>query len=205
MNDRQLPKNGDLILGVDPGSTHTGYGLIEANGSKVTLVSCGRISPNTDWPLTRKLCLIHRQLVEIVNTFKPKAMALEDVFTFKNPRSAIKLAQARGVSILAAALFEVPVFEYAPALVKNSVTGNGRAEKSQVAFMVQKILNITQAVSPDTSDALAVALCHSGQSSNATTPASIAAASRNRGASWRKLSVTDLAELGYQVEKPADR
>jgi crossover junction endodeoxyribonuclease RuvC len=190
------------ILGIDPGSTHTGYGLIESAGAKVTMITCGRISPDPDWPFPRKLALIHREIVELVRSFKPKAMALEDVFSFKNPRSALKLAQARGVALLAAALWDVPVFEYAPGLVKNSVAGNGQAEKSQVAFMVSKLLDLTEPVSVDASDALAVALCHSGQSSVAKATLSSGAASRNRASSWRRLSVSDLSALGYQMEKP---
>jgi crossover junction endodeoxyribonuclease RuvC len=134
----------------------------------------------------------------VVVRFKPEAMALEEVFTFKNQRGALTLAQARAASVLAGSLSSVPVFEYAPALVKNVVTGSGRADKKQVAFMVNKLLNITQAHRSDTTDALAIAICHAGQkNTNAMIPG---LATRTRASDWRKISVEDLKNLGYKFE-----
>jgi crossover junction endodeoxyribonuclease RuvC len=199
-SDKSPIDPGGPILGIDPGSAHTGYGIIKLKGSKATLISAGRISPCPDWPLPKKLSLIHREVSELVCAFQPSAMALEDIFTFKNPQAAIKLAHARAAAILAAALRDVPVFEYPPALVKNSVAGSGRAEKSQVAFIVSKLLNLTETLSADASDALAVALCHSGQALSLSGQVGSKAASRNRAGSWRRLSAGDLAALGYKVE-----
>jgi crossover junction endodeoxyribonuclease RuvC len=150
--------------------------------------------------MAQRLAYIHRAVVGLVETFRPKAMALEDVFTAKNPRGTIKLAQARAASILAAALADIPVFEYSPALVKNTVAGSGRADKAQVAFMVASILGLAEQPGPDASDALAVALCHAGQDSLAGRQGGLAAASRLRASSWRRLSAKDLAALGYKIE-----
>jgi crossover junction endodeoxyribonuclease RuvC len=188
------------ILGIDPGSIHTGYGLIETVGKSIKVVSCGAVSPKADWPLAQRLAYIHRSILDLVTTFKPKAMALEDVFTFKNVRGTIKLAQARAASILAASLSDIPVFEYSPALVKNTVTGSGRADKTQVAFMVSSILGLTESLASDVTDALAVALCHAGQESLPYEKASLAAASSNRAGSWRRLSPKDLIALGYKID-----
>jgi crossover junction endodeoxyribonuclease RuvC len=188
-------------MGIDPGSIHTGYGLIDTSSQKITVVSCGTVSPKADWPLAERLAYIHRSILDLVIAFKPKAMALEDVFTFKNPRGTIKLAQARAASILAASLSDIPVFEYAPTLVKNTITGSGRADKGQVAFMVASILDIKESLGgPDAYDALAVALCHAGQESMTFEKSSLASASRNRASSWRRLSAKDLTALGYKVD-----
>ncbi|MDR1677330.1 MAG: crossover junction endodeoxyribonuclease RuvC [Deltaproteobacteria bacterium] len=188
------------ILGIDPGSTHTGFGVIDTSGQSIKMVSCGAISPKSDLPMAEKLAYIHRSILDVVNVFRPKAMALEDVFTFKNPRGTIKLAQARAASILAASLSGIPVFEYSPTLVKNTITGSGRADKNQVAYMVASILNLIDNVSADASDALAVALCHAGQESLPVEKGSLFAASRNRAGSWRRLSPKDLEALGYKID-----
>jgi crossover junction endodeoxyribonuclease RuvC len=194
------PAGNGPIMGIDPGSLHTGYGLIATTGRSISIITCGAVSPKPEWPLAQRLAYIHRAILDLVNTFKPKAMALEDVFTFKNPRGTIKLAQARAASILAASLSDIPVFEYPPALVKNSVTGSGRAAKEQVAFMVASVLGLKGAQGPDVTDALAVALCHAGQESLPSENASLLAASRNRAGSWRRLSPKDLAALGYKID-----
>jgi crossover junction endodeoxyribonuclease RuvC len=185
-------------MGIDPGSVHTGYGLIEISGRAVSVVTCGAVSPKTAWDLPRRLAYIHRSILELVLTFRPKAMAMEDIFTHKNVRGTIKLAHARAASILAASLSGVPVFEYAPTLIKNAVTGSGRADKSQVAFMVGSVLKLTGTHGPDVTDALAVALCHAGQESLPMERASLA--SSNRGSSWRRLSPKDLEALGYKID-----
>jgi crossover junction endodeoxyribonuclease RuvC len=194
------PGANTLILGLDPGSVHTGYGLIETQGENLQLISQGRVSPSPDWPMVRRLAYIHRAIFSLIQQTRPTAVAVEDVFTFKNPRSALKLAQARGVVILAPALLDIPVFEYAPGLVKNAVSGNGRAEKSQVAYFVNKILDLDLTLTKDASDALAVAICHAGQLNLTHLTATSKASSSNRAASWRKLDPNDLASLGYQIE-----
>ncbi|MDR2301088.1 MAG: crossover junction endodeoxyribonuclease RuvC [Deltaproteobacteria bacterium] len=199
MNHSQSnPAEKTLVLGIDPGSVHTGYGLIETVGRSVKVVTCGAVSPKTSWEMPQRLAYIHRSILDVIVTFKPQAMALEDIFTYKNPRGAIKLAHARAASILAASLSNVPVFEYTPTLVKNAVTGNGRADKSQVAFMVSSILSLDDSHAADVTDALAVALCHAGQDSLPFERAKLA--SNNRGSSWRRLSPKDLEALGYKID-----
>jgi crossover junction endodeoxyribonuclease RuvC len=150
--------------------------------------------------MAQRLALIFETIQSIIQTYKPAAMALEEVFTFKNPRSALKLAQARAAALLPAALAGIPIFEYAPQLIKKTVTGSGRAEKSQVAFMVGKILGINEILAEDASDALAIAICHSGQDNLPNTSGAVAAAGRLRGSSWRRMSVSDLKALGYRLE-----
>jgi crossover junction endodeoxyribonuclease RuvC len=186
------------ILGIDPGSVHTGYGVIDTSGDRVTALAYGAVSPKTTWELPRRLAYIHRSILDIIVTFKPKAMVLEDIFNYKNVKSTIKLAHARAASILAASLSDIPVYEYSPTLIKNAVSGSGRADKSQVAFMVTSILNLEGNNSPDATDALAVALCHAGQESLPLAKANLA--SNNRGSSWRRLSPKDLEALGYKID-----
>jgi crossover junction endodeoxyribonuclease RuvC len=140
----------------------------------------------------------------MIREFKPKAAAIEGVFVYKNPASAFKLAQARGVILLAAALCDVPVFEYAPQLVKLALTGSGRAEKTQVAYMVGKILGLTEKISLDASDALSLAICHSGQSQMSELPGAPALGNRSRSSSWRRLRPQDLPALGFRVEAKSD-
>ncbi|MDR3204327.1 MAG: crossover junction endodeoxyribonuclease RuvC [Deltaproteobacteria bacterium] len=197
-NNGLLASPSSLVLGVDPGSLHTGYGLIERRGSEINLVVSGRISPKAQWLTDQRLAYIHRGLIDVVQKFRPTALALEDVFTFKNPRSALKLAQARGVAILAAALENVPVFEYAPNRVKSSLTGNGHADKSQVSFMVKQVLRLTQNLPYDTSDSLAVALCHLNDPQVSLSSTS---AKRVQTKNWRALSVEDLTAMGFNLEK----
>jgi crossover junction endodeoxyribonuclease RuvC len=196
----QSPENG-RIIGIDPGSLHTGYGVLACRGAELKLLAYGVVSPKEDWPLALRLAHIHRAIMDLMAEHQPSAMALEEVFTFKNPRSAIKLAQARGVSVLAAGLSNVPVYEYSPTLVKSVVAGSGRADKKQVAYMVAQIFDLRGPIGADASDALAIAVCHAGQSNSVLTAKGLAAASHNRASSWRNLSLTDLEALGYKVEK----
>lgn len=189
-----------LILGVDPGSQHTGYGLIVAEGQKLTLVAQGRISPPAAWPLPRRLARIHLNLSEVISGHKPDIVAVEDIFYGKNVRSALKLGHVRGVVLLAAAQAGIDVFEYAPRQVKNTVVGYGQAEKAQVAHMVAELLNFHQPLASDAADALAVAVCHAFQCRlNRFQPMGHQSA-RN---GWRGLSEEDLAALSYSMlEKP---
>jgi crossover junction endodeoxyribonuclease RuvC len=181
------------VLGLDPGSQHTGYGIIETQGGRAVVLAFGRISPRNDWPFPQKLAYIHRQLLQLNLTYKPKAWAVEDVFSYKYPRSALKLAQARGVAVLAAALDDIPIFEYTPTQVKNSLTGQGLADKTQVAFMVRRILDLRDDLPPDAADALAVAICHAGQ--KVLTPNS----PRRSGKSWKSLSPESLLAMGFKI------
>ena len=169
----------------------------------MALLEADRLALDPDWPLPERLVAIHEKVGLLIDRHRPRAMAIEDMFTFKNPRSALKLAQARASALLAGALKGLSIFEYSPSLVKKTLTGSGRAAKDQVAVMVGKILRLTEKLPPDASDALAVAVCHAGQSSFAlmATNSSAAAAGRARASSWRKLSADDLAALGYRIER----
>jgi crossover junction endodeoxyribonuclease RuvC len=193
----------EVILGIDPGSLFTGYGVIEVQDGYLALLAAGRLALDSDWPLTSRLVAIHERILELIKDHQPTAMAVEDLFTFKNPRSALKLAQARASAILAGALSGLPIFEYAPGLVKKTVAGSGRAEKGQVAWMVGSLLKLKEELPPDATDALAVAICHAGQAklSAGAEGLATAAAGRARASSWRRLSSQDLADLGYRVER----
>lgn len=188
-----------LILGVDPGSQHTGYGLIVSGQAGLKLVAQGRFSPPAAWPLPRRLAHIHGHIAEVISAHRPEAVAVEDIFYGKNVRSALKLGHVRGVILLAAAQNGTEVFEYPPTLVKNTVAGYGQAEKSQVARMVGELLKYSEPMAPDAADALAVAICHASQCAvNRMLPARSGA---SRGG-WRGLSTDDLARLNYEPGGP---
>ncbi len=149
------------IFGIDPGSRRTGYGCVERIGSRDTLVICGSLSgpPRATFP--DKLNAIHEGLTALLARHRPDCVAIEDIFHARNARSALKLGEARGVALLAAAEAGVPVVSYAPASVKRAVVGYGRAEKHQVQHMVTLLLGLDKPPTPhDVADALAVALCH---------------------------------------------
>ena len=153
-----------LILGIDPGIVKTGYGLININSNVPTLIDYGIIAPNTKDKISSRLLSIYSDIEELINTFKPNIFSIEDVFYAKNFRSAMLLGQARAVAILCAEKYSVPIFEYSAKKVKQSVTGNGNSSKIQVQYMVQKMLKIKNISMPvDSSDALAIALCHLNQ------------------------------------------
>ena len=187
-----------LILGVDPGTNHTGYGLVLSRGQSLQLVAQGRFSPSAAWPLPRRLAHIHQGLAELIQGHRPPAVAVEDIFYAKNVRSSLKLGHVRGVVLLAAAQGGAEVFEYAPRLVKNTVAGYGQADKAQVAHMVGELLNFHEPLAADAADALAVAICHASQSRmNHLLPG------RPRGgrSGWRAMSLEDLAALNYDSRK----
>ena len=149
------------ILGIDPGSVRTGYGCVETDGSRHRLIAAGALSMPAATPLANRLLDIHRGLARLVRDVDPDAVAIENLFHAKNVRSALVLGHARGVAVLAAVEAGVPVVEYTPAEIKRAVVGYGRAEKAQVARMVQTILALRELPSSThASDALAVAICH---------------------------------------------
>jgi crossover junction endodeoxyribonuclease RuvC len=150
-----------LILGLDPGSLHTGYGLVERRGSAVVVVEAGRISCPRDLAVPARLAHLAERLAELVERRHPNLAALETLFHGANARSLIVLAEARGALLSVLAGCGVEIAEYSPAEVKSAVTGNGRAEKEQVARMVRLLLGLPPqgGMSPDTTDALALALC----------------------------------------------
>ena len=150
-----------VIIGIDPGSRITGYGLVEKRGSGIVYVGSGAIKVRAVDPMPVRLAAIKRGLDEVLREFLPAVAAIEEVFVSKNPRSALKLGQARGVAILAAAEVGLEVFEYSPREVKASVTGTGSAHKSQVGAMIVRLLRPDhEPACEDETDALAVAFCH---------------------------------------------
>jgi crossover junction endodeoxyribonuclease RuvC len=153
--------NSRVILGVDPGSVVTGYGLIRSDERENVLLECGVIKTNSKRPLPEKLKEIFEGLSEIISDKNPDQLAIEETFYSKNAKSALVMGQARGVAILAAACAKVPVSEYSPKEVKSSVVGQGSASKLQVQYMVKNLLGLKELPQPiDAADALAIALCH---------------------------------------------
>jgi crossover junction endodeoxyribonuclease RuvC len=150
------------ILGIDPGSVICGYGVIDVEGSRITLVEYGVIEAKKRHPsLPLRLADIHARLCQVIARSQPQVCAVEQVFHAKNVQSVVKLAHARGVAILAAAQSALEIAEYTPMQVKRSVTGGGRSGKEQVQFMVRKLLSIDETPELfDATDALAVAICH---------------------------------------------
>lgn len=153
---------GTLVLGIDPGTAATGYGLVRsAPGLGVALVECGVVRTRAEDPLPARIRRIFEGLDAVLERFDPGAAVVEEVFQGKNVRSALTLGHARGAALLAASLRSVPVAEYTPREVKKAVVGTGRATKDQVGFMVQRHLRLRRPPEPsDAADAVAAALCH---------------------------------------------
>ncbi len=147
------------ILGIDPGSRVTGFGVIESDGVKSIHLTNGTLRLQGD-ELPPRLGQIFDGICRVIDDYRPEVMAIEQVFVAKNPASALKLGQARGAAICAAVSRQLEVFEYTPTRIKQSVVGTGRAEKEQVQHMVQLILKLTEKPVADAADALAVALSH---------------------------------------------
>ena len=148
-----------IILGIDPGSRITGYGLIKKTGARFSYVSSGCIKTYGD-ELAGRLQQIFAGVSEIIQQHQPNEFAIEQVFMAKNPDSALKLGQARGSAIVAATQYDLPVYEYSARQIKQSVVGKGSADKTQVQHMVRHILKLPGTPQADAADALAVALCH---------------------------------------------
>ncbi len=148
------------VLGIDPGSHITGYGLIDREKGGLKVVTYGDIKPARGMRLTACLDAIHGRLEEVVAEHRPDAIAVEDIFYGKNVKSLIRQGHVRGVTLLAGARAGISVYAYSPLEVKQSVVGYGRAEKTQVQQMVKAILGLADVPTPDAADALAVAICH---------------------------------------------
>lgn len=148
------------ILGLDPSLSSTGWGIVDVEHNRLHYVADGFIKTDPKLPLPERLTLIHNTLAQVIETYKPDEAAIEQVFLNDNPQSTIKLGMARGVVILAPALYHIPVTEYEPNLVKKAVVGVGRAEKSQVEMMVKVLLPGCKPKNNDASDALALAITH---------------------------------------------
>ncbi len=150
-----------IILGIDPGTASTGYGVVARRGGRAVALDGGVIQTSAGLPLERRLADIHAALAELIETHRPEAMAVEELYFGRNVRSALAVGQARGVALLAAGQRDVPCFSYTPQQIKGAVCGNGRADKEQVQRMVGALLSLPAPPEPDhAADALAVALCH---------------------------------------------
>lgn len=148
------------VLGVDPGTRATGYGLVEGDARRPRLLECGVIRPSAQG-MPQRLADIHRGVLELIDRLEPSCVAVEGVFTGRNARTAMLLGHARGVAVLAAALRGVEVREYPPAAIKKAVVGRGGATKRQVGLMVQQHLRLREPPRPDdAADGCAAALCH---------------------------------------------
>ena len=152
------------VIGVDPGLTITGFGILDYKGGQIRTVAFGTIKPPAKESLPTRLEYLNSHMTELLEKFEPNAFAIEDTFFSQNVKSALLLGQARGVLLLAAASKGIPSMDYAPRKVKQSVVGNGAADKTQVQYMVQQILKMDEPPKPlDVSDALAIGLCHINQ------------------------------------------
>lgn len=148
------------IIGIDPGLRRTGWGVIEIDGNRLIHVGCGSIEPADSLPLARRLLAIHEGLAAVLGDFRPMEAAVEQTFVNKDGVATIKLGQARGVAMLAPAMFGIAVSEYAPNQVKKTVVGAGHADKAQIQMMLKILLPKADPKSADAADALAIAVTH---------------------------------------------
>ncbi|MBT3662829.1 MAG: crossover junction endodeoxyribonuclease RuvC [Candidatus Marinimicrobia bacterium] len=152
------------VIGVDPGLSITGFGILDYKGGQIRTVAFGTIKPPVKESLANRLEYLNSHMTELLEKFEPNDFAIEDTFFSQNVKSALLLGQARGVLLLAAASKGIPTMDYSPRKVKQSVVGNGAADKKQVQYMVQQILEMKEPPKPlDVSDALAIGLCHINQ------------------------------------------
>ena len=148
------------IVGIDPGLRRTGWGVIESEGTRLSFIGCGSVEPPDHLPLASRLLAIHDGLAAVLREFTPAEAAVEQTFVNKDGVATLKLGQARGVAMLAPAMFGIAVSEYAPNQVKKTVVGAGHADKNQVLVMLKILLPKAEPKSPDAADALAIAITH---------------------------------------------
>jgi len=148
------------ILGIDPGLRKTGWGIVISEGSKLSFVACGCVESDGTLPLGQRLRQLHEGLNKVLATHRPHEAAVEETFINRDPQSALKLGQARGIALVVPALAGLDVAEYAANLVKKTVVGVGHADKKQVQAMIRVLLPKAETSSADAADALAVAICH---------------------------------------------
>ncbi len=151
------------IIGIDPGSRITGYGVIDEEAGKLQFVACGVIKTTPKYPFSHRLNEIFEGINEVIQVHNPVVAAVEDLFLATNPRSALKLGHARGAAVVAVTQNGLVVHDYSPRSVKQAVVGYGQAEKGQVQHMVKVLLGLAGSPSADAADALAVAMCHANQ------------------------------------------
>lgn len=153
------------ILGIDPGTAITGFGVIDYEGGTFKFVDAGVIRTPKEQPMNERLSTVYDEMHELLEEFKPDVMSIELLFFARNVTTAMTVGQSRGIVILAATQAKVPVFEYTPMQVKQAVTGYGKADKKQIQEMVKKLLKLDQIPKPDdAADGLAIAITHAGQS-----------------------------------------
>ncbi len=149
-----------VILGIDPGTASTGYGILSIDRN-IKVAECGCIHTSADKDMPERLKIIYRRVSDLIKEYHPDEVAVEQIYFSKNSKTAFSIAQARGVIMLSASMAGKKVFDYTPLEVKQTVVGYGRAEKQQVQYMLKDLLHLTEIPSPDdAADALAVALCH---------------------------------------------
>jgi crossover junction endodeoxyribonuclease RuvC len=178
------------IFGIDPGSTRTGYGCVESDGTRHQLITSGAIAPPRGGPFPDRLLAVHDGLARMLSETSPDCVAIESLFYARNVKSALQLGHARGVAVLAAVQAGLPLAEYTPTAIKQAVVGYGRAEKAQLQQMVKLLLQLEAAPEPhDAADALAVAICHA-QTTGGSVPTDSASAPRHLR-SWRHAKLPD--------------
>jgi crossover junction endodeoxyribonuclease RuvC len=148
------------VLGIDPGSRRTGWGVVQLDGTRLRYIGAGTIAVPEKLPLAKRLHLIHQGLERVIADHRPEAVAVEEIFFAKYPNAALKLGHARGVALLVAAASDLEVHEYPPAVVKRTVVGRGAADKTQVGRLIVALLGLKEAPLEDAADALAVAITH---------------------------------------------
>jgi crossover junction endodeoxyribonuclease RuvC len=150
-----------VVLGIDPGTAHTGYAVVLSRGRTLAALDGGVIGTGPDEPLERRLVRIHARVCDLITEYEPSAVAVEDLFFGQNVRTAFAVGQARGCVLLSAGMAGIPAFSYTPQAVKQAVCGSGSAEKDQVQRMVGSMLSLPEPPQPDhAADAFAVAICH---------------------------------------------
>ena len=149
-----------IILGIDPGSRKTGFGVVEKSGNHITHVENGTFYLEDKESFAQRLVFLHEKIKEVITSFKPETIVIENIFYHKNPKSLQKLGEVRGVAILSGALLGLEIFEYTPLEVKKAITGHGTASKEQVQYMVRRLMKLKDVAEENASDALALAFCH---------------------------------------------
>lgn len=153
-----------IILGIDPGSQITGYGVLEKSGNHLQHIDNGGIFTQSQKDFPSRLHTIFQGVKELIQKFSPDVVAIENIFYAKNVKSTVQLGHARGAAMVAGVEFNLPIYEYTPLVIKQAVVGYGRASKEQIQQMVKNILRLSEVAYYDASDALAVAICHANSS-----------------------------------------
>jgi crossover junction endodeoxyribonuclease RuvC len=167
LNGARVPPASRLILGIDPGLCHTGWGIVHVAGQRLRYIAAGTVDPASSLPMPTRLAQLAAGLTQVIATHQPVEAAVEETFVNSNARAALKLGQARGIALLVPAQAGLPVQEYAANLIKKTVTGYGHADKAQIQAMLRLLLTDYPAnLAPDAADALAIAVCHAHHQGN---------------------------------------